>query len=329
MARASRSIADVGEFGLLRRLLPELRGGRGVALGAGDDCAVLEAGSRRLLFTVDALVEGVHFLAGWLTPRQLGRKAFLVNASDVAAMGGMPMWCVVNIAAAPHTAAATIAAISRGVASAARDNGATLVGGNLSRARELSVAVALIGEAAARPLTRAGARPGDLLYVTGSLGDAALGVHALRADAGARGAAVRRFREPPSRWRSAARLARSGVPSALIDISDGLMQDLGHLCAASRVGARVDVARVPMSPTVRRTAPMLALSGGEDYELLCAVPARHRSRVERLAARSDSPFTCIGECLPQAAGLRVVDAEGRAMPLRRSGHDHFAARRRR
>jgi thiamine-monophosphate kinase len=295
-------------------------------LGPGDDCAVLRAGSQRLLFTVDALVEGVHFRRGWLTPRQLGRKAFLVNASDVAAMGGAPRWCVVNIAAPPHTAAADIAAISRGVAAAARDNGASLVGGNLSRARQLAVTVALLGDAPPRPITRSAARPGDLLYVTGRLGEAALGLRALRADRGVRGPAVRRFREPPARWRAAARLARSGAVSAMIDVSDGLVQDLGHLCAASRVGARIAVARLPSSARVRRAGIALALAGGEDYELLCAVPARHRRRVERLAERLDTPFTYIGDCRPANEGVHVIDAHGRSMSLTSGGHDHFTPR---
>jgi len=113
----------------------------------------------------------------------------------------------------------------------------------------------------------------------------------------------------------------------MIDVSDGLVQDLGHLCRASRVGARVALDRVPAPPRVRRVDPLLALTGGEDYELLCAVPARHRRRVERLAARFGCPFTCIGECVPARAGVRVVDAKGRDVALSAGGHDHFARRR--
>ena len=321
------TIADLGEFGFLARLLPTLAGGRGVIVGPGDDCAVVQTASQRLLLTVDALVQDVHFRRGWLTPHQLGRKAFLVNASDIAAMGGAPRWCVVNLAAPPPTPADDLAAISHGVAQAAAASGACLVGGNLSRARELSVTVALLGEAPRRPVTRAGARPGDLLYVTGSLGDAALGRQELARDARARGPAVRRFRAPPVRLRAGALLSR-GLATAMIDVSDGLVQDLGHLCAASRVGARIALERVPCSARVRRAGWSLALAGGEDYELLCAVPAHHRRRAERLAGRLGCPFTCIGECRPRDAGLRVVDAEGCDVRLS-GGHDHFARRRRR
>jgi thiamine-monophosphate kinase len=327
MTRAPRSIAALGDSDF-NRLPPRLRSGLGVVLGPGDDGAILQTTAQRLLLTVDALVEGVHFRRGWLTARQLGRKAFLVNASDIAAMGGAPRWCVVNIAAPPTAAANEIAAISLGLAAAAGANGASLVGGNLSRARQLSVTVALLGDAPRRPLTRHGAHVGDLLYVTGRFGEAALGVRALGASRAARGPAVQRFRMPPTRWRSAVRLARSGVLSAMIDVSDGLVQDLAHLCGASGVGARIELARVPTTAAVRRAGIVLALTGGEDYELLCAVPARHRRRVERLAAKLDTPLTYIGACGPRSAGVQVVDARGRAVRLSSGGHDHFAAGRR-
>jgi len=313
---------------VLRGLLANLPTGRGVRLGPGDDCAVLSTSARRLLFTVDALVEDVHFRSGWLTPHQLGRKAFLVNASDIAAMGGRPRWCVVNIAAPADTPAEHLAAISRGTAAAAGNHGAVLVGGNLSRARELSVTVALLGEAPSQPITRAGARAGDLLFVTGTLGDAALAVRQLQTGSAPRGTAVRRFREPTPRVAVGIALARRRIANAMIDVSDGLLPDLRHICTASRVGAVIELARVPCSLQVRRVDHQLALTGGEDYELLCAVPARHRRRLENLAARCHCPMTCIGVVVPPRAGVRVVDAEGQAVVASSAGHDHFARERR-
>jgi thiamine-monophosphate kinase len=327
-ARRRVTVAEAGEFGLLDELLPALPGARDVLVGPGDDCAVVALGDRRLLLTVDTLVEGVHFRRGWLTPRQLGRRAFEVNASDVAAMGGVPRWCVLSLAAPATTPAGDLAAISRGVAAAAVAAGARLVGGNLSRARELSVALTLVGEAPAQPVTRAGARPGDLLFVTGSLGEAALGVRLLRRDPDARGAPVRRFRAPRARVRAGALLAGGGLAAAMIDVSDGLLQDLTHLCVASGVGARVELSRVPCSARVRHAGRLLALAGGEDYELLCAIPARHRGRVERLARRFGCPFTYIGVCVPPPPRVRVVDGQGRPMPVSAAGHDHFLGRRR-
>jgi thiamine-monophosphate kinase len=308
---------------VLARLLPALRGGRDVILGPGDDCAIVSARDRRLLFTVDALVEGVHFRRGWLTPAQLGRKAFAVNASDIAAMGGWPRWAVLHIAAPARTPAADLLAMSRGVAAAATAASATLVGGNLSAARELSLVVALVGSCPTRPVLRAGARAGDLLFVTGRLGDAALGLRQLRRDARARGAAVRRFRAPVARLGAGALLAATGVAAAMIDVSDGLVQDLGHLCRASAVGARIAIDRIPCTAAVRQAGIELALRGGEDYELLCAVRPRHRARAERLAARLGCRLTCIGECMPER-GVRIVDAQGRPLRVGRGGHEHFS-----
>ncbi len=320
--RAARpALGDIGELGLLEALLPTLPGGRGVRLGPGDDCAVLAAPRGALLFTVDSLVAGVHFRRGWLTPEALGRRAFLINASDIAAMGGTARWCVIDIAAPPRSAAADLVAISCGCAAAAAAHGAALVGGNLARAATLAITVALIGSAPPHPVTRAGARPGDALYVSGRLGDAALGVRQLRRDPAARGAAVARYRAPVPRLALGAALARQRVASAMIDISDGLVQDLGHVCAASGVGARVDAARVPCTPAVRRAG--LALHGGEDYELLFAVPPRRESALARLAAQVGCPVTRIGVCTAPAAGLVIVDARGRPLPVSRRGHDHF------
>jgi thiamine-monophosphate kinase len=319
------TLRQVGELGLLARLLPSLpRAGRDVRLGPGDDCAVVAAGRQRLLLTVDALVEGVHFRRTWLTPAQLGRRAFAVNASDLAAMGGAPRWCVVHVGAPARTPAADVAAISRALAAAARRAGATLVGGNLSRAGELSVTVTLVGDAPPRPLTRAGATPGDLLYVTGSLGAAALGVRLLQRQAGAVGAAVQRWRQPIPRLTAGAVLAGRRLASAMIDVSDGLLQDLGHLCAASRVGARIEIARLPCSAAVRRADVGLALRGGEDYELLFAVPPRRQAALARAASSLGCPITRIGECT-RGGGVWVVDATGRAARTGTGGFDHFGA----
>jgi thiamine-monophosphate kinase len=331
--RARRSagmptLASLGEFGLLARLLPRLPQRRDVLLGPGDDCAVLRARGEALLFTIDALVDGVHFGRDWLSPDALGRKAFAVNASDIAAMGGRPRWCVTHIAAPPRTPAATVDAIARGVASAAAAAGASAVGGNLTRAAELSVTVALIGTAPARPLTRAGARPGDVLYVTGRLGDAALGVRQLRRSRRARSAAVARFRSPIARLQAGALLARRRLASAMIDISDGLLQDLGHLCRASRVGARVDLAALPCTAAVRRAGIELALNGGEDYELLFAVPPRRHAALRRAAAQLGCRVTRIGEIVHGVGEVEVVGT-GADVADRLAGHDHFRVPQRR
>ncbi len=318
------TLSTAGEFGFLSRLLPRLRGGPGVVVGPGDDCAVVSADGRRWLVTTDSLVEGVHFRRTWMSPRQLGRKAYLVNASDIAAMGGSPRFCLVSVGAPPSVRVRDLLDVHRGLEAAAHATGARVVGGNLTRAQELFVSVTLIGAAPPRPLRRRGARPGDLLFVTGSLGAAAHGLKLLLRDAHAQGAAVRRFREPPCRLTAGAWLARAGVATAAIDISDGLLQDLGHLCAASKVGARVELERLPRASGVRRHGGALALHGGEDYELLCAIPARNLGRMERIRPRLGCDFTQIGQVMSPRYRIRVVDAAGRMISPTAVGFDHFA-----
>ena len=334
MSRSARAttIGDVGEFDFLSRLLPRLPGGPGILVGPGQDCAVVRCGGRRYLFTVDALVEGVHFQRPWLTPRQLGRKSFLVNASDVAAMGGRPRFCVVGVAVPTDYRVRDLSALQAGLVEAAREVGAAVVGGNLTRAPQLSVSVALLAEAPHRIVTRQGARQGDRIYVTGTLGDAALGCRALGSGR-SRGAgqAIRRFREPSPRLRAGRMLVESGIASAMIDVSDGLAQDLGHICEQSRVGAVVHTHRIPLSAAYR-AAPgrhdLLALHGGEDYELLCTVPERQVKRLERVRARLGCAITWIGEIVA-GRRLRLLASDGHAIRLTAGGFDHFQSRFRR
>jgi thiamine-monophosphate kinase len=299
-----------------------------VVVGPGQDCAVIAGGGTRWLLTIDALVAGVHFAPGWLSPRQLGRKSFLVNASDIAAMGGQPRFCVVNLSVPPAYLERDLRALQRGIVAAAGACGAVVVGGNLTRARELSVSIALLGTAPRRLVTRQGAQPGDHVYVTGTLGDAALAVQSLRR--GGRGIDARlqrRFGEPAPRLRAGRVLVETGIVSAMIDISDGLVQDLGHICTESRVGAVLHTAAIPLSAAYRRGCgadARLALHGGEDYELLCTVPEANVSTLQRQRARLGCPITCIGR-ITAGRSLRLVDAGGGALPVETAGFDHFRA----
>jgi len=325
----SRTIGDVGEFGFLARLLPRVPLGTGTLVGPGQDCAVIRSTGRAWLFTVDALVEDVHFAWRWMTPRQVGRKAFLVNASDIAAMGGRPRFCVVALGAPAATPVATLTAMQRGLESAARACGASVVGGNMTRTAEVTVSVALLGEAPRRRVTRAGARQGDRIYVTGTLGDAAVAVRALQCDPPRRPppAALRRLVEPEPRLDVGRWLVESGVATAMIDVSDGFVQDLGHVCAASGVGAVVRAADVPRSAAYRAVCgadPTLALHGGEDYELAFTVAPRHVRRLETARRQLGCPLTAVGEVVA-GRGVRVVDAAGRRLRVCAPGWDHFAA----
>jgi thiamine-monophosphate kinase len=322
-----RTLADIGEFGFLARLLPRLPGGRGTIVGPGQDCAVISNRRRSWLITVDALVESVHFERAWLSPRQLGRKSFLVNASDIAAMGGQPRFCVVSLGLPVRYPVRDLFALQAGIVAAARECGASVAGGNLARADKLFVSITVLGDAPARIVTRQGARPGDLIYVTGTLGDAALGVCRLRDRAGGGRSShpVRRFRQPSPRLQAGRLLVSRGIASAMIDVSDGLVQDLGHICSESRVGAEIQTATIPRSPAYRAalaTDLALALHGGEDYELLCTVPERNVKRLQRLAPQLGCRITCVGRITP-GSGIDLTASDGSAVSLEAGGYDHF------
>ncbi len=262
-----------------------------------------------------------------MTPRQIGRKSFLVNASDIAAMGGRPRFCVVSLGVPSTYRSRDLYALQDGIVAAAHDCGASVVGGNLSRAARLFVSIALLADAPKRIVTRQGARPGDRIYVSGTLGDAAGAVRLFSAGRGRREGAslIRRFREPIPRLRAGRILVNAGIASAMIDVSDGLIRDLAHVCDESRVGALIDAARVPLSSGYRRLLGAdgrLALHGGEDYELLCTVPERNVKRLERSQARLGCPITLVGE-ITAGRGVRLVDSGGRPLRLPAAGFDHF------
>jgi thiamine-monophosphate kinase len=313
----------LGEFELIAlftRALP-LRG-EGVIVGVGDDAAILRPPRREvLLATADAVFEGVHF-DGRFTAADVGWKAMAVNLSDLAAMGARPLWALVALALPADTDPARVAGIARGLGQCARRHGVAVVGGNVTRARQLSLTVTVVGSAP-RPLRRAGARPGDAVLVSGTVGDAAMGL-SRRAPA----ALARRQRRPTPRL--ALGLALRGIASAAIDVSDGLAQDLGHLCEASGVGACVRLERLPLSAAYRRAtraAPdpfAAALSGGEDYELCVAVPARKVAAALRAADRARTPLAVVGEIV-RGSGVRVLERGGGLHPVPR-GHDHLAPR---
>ncbi len=324
-------LRDRGERDLveaIRRLVPR---GPGVVLGVGDDAAVLAPIGAPLLVTTDAMVEGVHFRSRWLSPRELGRRAFEVSASDVAAMGGRVVAAVLALAAPPMLPVASLRAIVAGVRDGARRAGGALVGGNLASAGELSLTVTVVGAVHDGPVTRAGARPGDRLFVTGSLGGAAFGLRSLLAARSIAAAAVGRWKRPRARLSAGAALARRGVAAAMIDLSDGLLIDTDRLCAASGVGARIDAGRLPLARALRHLAPAearrVAVGGGEDYELLFAVRPDRLAALRAVRNALGCAVTEIGEVV-RGRDVTIV-ADGRVLnPPAVIGHEHFAPRRR-
>src|SRR5215469_12550614 len=278
-----------GEFELIARLVADLTHRRRTILGPGDDCAILARGDAPILFTIDSLVEGVHFNLGWGTPEQLGARALTVNLSDVAAMGGVPTACLINLAIRPGLTRRFFDRLYVGLRRAARAAAVDIVGGNINSARQMAITVALLGDAPARPLRRDSARAGDEIFVTGTLGDAALGWRILagkrRGRSASRHRLVSRYLAPTARLSAGRHLAALRPVPAAIDISDGLLQDLGHLLERSGVGAEVDAGSIPVSGAYREVAGpdlSLALGGGEDYELLfCIRPGHSQAKLAR------------------------------------------------
>ncbi len=336
MTRSSRP----GEFELIRRLFAPLAAGAPGAFGLADDAAVLAApGAGDLVITTDGLVAGVHFRpddpAG-----DVARKLLRVNLSDLAAMGARGRAYTLVAMLPDSVDAAWLEAFVAGLAADQETFGVTLVGGDTVRTPgPLSLVLTALGEApAGGVMRREGARPGDIVYVSGTIGDGALGLLVLRGDLGpADGlegaqaeALVARYRVPRPRVDLGPRLA--GLATAALDVSDGLVADLGHICERSRVDAVVRVEDVPLSEAAaaviaaRPSMLETVLGGGDDYELLFTAPAEADAAVAALAAALDIPLTAIGEIVSPADGggrVRVRDREGRDMALGRAGYRHF------
>jgi len=275
------------------------------------------------------MIENVHFRREWTSFSVLGEKAFMVNASDIAAMGGEPTFALLSLGVPQECEVEDLDAFFDGFVRAAGACGAALIGGNMSAAPCLMLSVTLLGRAPHSVVTRGGARVGDDLYVTGTLGDAALGFRMLQegrntADAQAVKA---RFLRPTARLAIGWEVAARGQATAMIDVSDGLLQDLGHLCEESRVGAVVEAQALPLSDAYRALLGdrdwSLALTGGEDYELLFSVSAEHRPALDAVAQSSACSITRIGRIVPQAEGLNVRGPDGRVYTPAHVGYDHF------
>ncbi len=308
----------------------------GVVLGIGDDCAALSLdGADYLLWTVDTLVEGVHFDLSYQTLAQLGWKTLAVNLSDIAAMGGEPGPALLSLGWPPERDPAWALELANGLARAAQEYGAAIIGGDtVASPGRLSVTITLTGTVpVAQMLRRTGAQEGELIMVTGELGEAAAGLAALKQpselDQELQAALAAAHLAPRPQLTAGRLLAQEGLASAAIDLSDGVASDLYHLCRASGVGAVVPAAAVPISPRVLAAAPYLqadplklALMGGEDYHLLFTSPPEKAVRLARVFAGADlPPPLLLGEIV---AGDRVslVTSTGE-VDISGAGFDHF------
>jgi thiamine-monophosphate kinase len=320
-----------GEFSLIARYFDRVRSSRrDVETGIGDDCALLTVAEKQLLaISTDTLVSGIHFLPD-IDPRDLGHKALAVNLSDLAAMGADPSWLTLAITL-PEVDESWLAAFSDSLFEQLDYYDMQLIGGDTTRG-PLAMTLGIHGLVpAGRALKRSGARPGDWIYVTGTPGDSAAGLAILQdrltvKDPTQAAYLKKRHLRPTPRILHGQALR--DLASSAIDLSDGLISDLGHILKASECGARIDLDALPYSTAIKENvsadlALQWALSGGEDYELCFTVPEMNRGALDVAIGNLGIPFTCIGQVGPESEGLQFLQ-NGKPVTLDLKGYDHFA-----
>lgn len=321
-----------GEFSLIARYFNRARRARlDVETGIGDDCALLNIPEKQTLaISTDTLVSGIHFLPD-ISPADLAYKALAVNLSDLAAMGADPAWLTLALTL-PEVDESWLAAFSDSLFEQINYYDMQLIGGDTTRG-PLSMTLGIHGFVPeGRALKRSGAKPGDWIYVTGTPGDSAAGLAILQdrlqvADESDAAYLLKRHLRPTPRILHGQALR--DLASSAIDLSDGLISDLGHIINASGCGAIVDIDAMPLSGALRRhvepeQALRWALSGGEDYELCFTVPELNRGALDVAIGHLGIPFTCIGQMSADVEGLQLT-REGKAVPFDFKGYDHFAA----
>lgn len=342
------SLAALGEFGLIERLARFLPGrGEDTQIGIGDDAAVYRLGDRTLLATTDALLEGVHFRRDWTSPEDLGWKALAVNLSDIAAMGGRPSFALISLGLPPGTPVEWTEGLYRGLAEIAMRYRCPILGGDtVASPDRIYLNLTVVGETPSGDYaTRSGAKPGDLLMVTGTLGDSVAGYLCLKAGLHLpeRGESltpaqleavqicIKAHRRPVPRLDVAEAVMRTHGIHAMLDLSDGLSGDVRHLARRSGVGIRLEENRLPISESLRQVALLLgksptelALMGGEDYELLMAVPPTHSEVVQQVGLASEITITPIGEVTDPVGEITYVRSSGKEIPLPQTSWDHFS-----
>ncbi|MFO1520248.1 MAG: thiamine-phosphate kinase [bacterium] len=330
-----KTLSEIGESGLIPQFSEMFRSkDPAVLTGIGDDAAVLKPIRQKILLTTDALLEGVHFDWRYTSPYLLGRKSLSVNLSDIAAMGGKPRWALLSLAVPVRESWERVEEFLRGLRDDARKWGVTVVGGDTDHSlKGWKISLSLVGEAQ-RPLVRSGAKKGDRIWVTGFLGDSALGLQVLKRKVSNHQGAISPFiaahLDPTPRLREGEELAKKGLATSLIDVSDGFLLDLQHLCEASRAGARIEASRIPFAlgyfELCRRLKidPLsLAMGGGEDYELLFTAPVGKTARVLETFRRLKTPVTCVGEIVARKEGVNVLDGKGHPLKFSKAGYRHF------
>lgn len=316
-----------GEFDLIARHFT--RSTRHTELGVGDDGALFSATpGNQLVVSTDMLVAGTHFFPD-TEPEALGWKTAAVNISDMAAMGAAPRWMLLALAL-PQADEAWLAAFAAGFADCCASFDIDWIGGDTTRG-PLNLCATVIGEVPqGAAISRSGARAGDELWISGTPGLAALGLRHLQGQVSLQGAARERCLAALQRPqpRVALGLALRGIASAMLDVSDGLLGDLGHILAQSRCGALIEAARLPLDEALAACgdatlARQCLLAGGDDYELLFAAPAARHAEIAALASVLGLPLSHIGQLTEDATGIVIVEADGHHHPVAARGYDHF------
>lgn len=324
-------LAGYGELRLLGLLSGRLgvRRRKEVLLALGDDCAVIAAGSTHMLLTTDMLVEGVHFERRFIGPRLLGRKALTVNLSDLAAMGGTPRYALFSVGLPPELEVEYFDELVAGLEDIACPVECDIVGGDTTAAPQLIINLAVVGECP-RPVLRSRARQGEAVFLSGPTGLAGAGLEVLRSgQAEEFPRLVKAQNEPQARMAAGCALVGSNLIGAMIDVSDGLARDLGHICRLSGVGAVIEEARLEVDEDVRRAAEVLnrdpldfVLGGGEDYELLFTSLPSHEPQLAELMAKAGCRLLRVGY-LERGREVVLQAEDGARRPLTGLGYDHF------
>jgi thiamine-monophosphate kinase len=330
---------EIGEFGFIESIKKEcITTLKDIIKGIGDDCAVFGPYSGRvLLFTTDMLVEDIHFLKAKITPYQLGWKTIAVNLSDIAAMGGRPLFLLISLAIPAEMNIELIQDFYKGMKDICEHYEVNILGGDtVASPDKLVISVSLIGDAKENEvLYRSGARPGDSIYVTGNIGDSSAGLKILKNEISPPKSIASHFiklhNEPKPLIKTGRIIAASRLASAMIDLSDGLLSDLGHICKESGVGAMLFKKKIPISSELKLLASRvkfnpidLAFSGGEDYLLLLTVPKAKIKDFEILYKnKGSSPLYLIGE-IREEKGVRMVNDDGSIEEISIRGFNHFS-----
>lgn len=333
-----KRISDLGEFGLIDRIAARVMKADGVIAGIGDDAAVtVPTPGMQLLTSTDMLLEDVHFRRVWHDPYRLGRKSLAVSISDIAAMGALPRWALLSLAVPADLPLDYLDNFTNGFLAMADEYDVTLIGGDTCSSRAgLVVSVTIMGEQLPdRILRRSNAQPGDDIWVTGTLGDAALGLQLLESgfthQSGSNGnvGLVTRLLDPTPRVATGLALAESGLLNAMIDISDGILADFGHIAEQSGVGGCLRLEDLPLSSTLRTCTEKepdyphkLALAGGEDYELCFTAPSGNREKIADCVKKSGVVATPVG-IVTSLPGVVVVLSDGTFFSAPNKGFNHF------